>query len=251
MKRLMWQFEWQDIEFRKLGVKLKFFNRASADFYSTFYKELFYRYAGYDDLPKNWRDEKYKTAKSIAQFLKGKKKIMSVGCGLGYIEKCLVELKPRCHIDAYDFSMDASLWLHSVEGIRVIQELEKGDKYDFIYCTQLLYALTDKEIYDFAVFLRSVLDNNAVFLTVDTSVDNRENGIATTLKVRIKQEINFFFRPVYYFLRQKHKAQFWGWTRDNSALIRIFREAGFDVDNSFSAVGQSFLVFRIPQSRDL
>jgi hypothetical protein len=152
VKRLMWQFEWQDIEFRKLGVKLKFFNRASADFYSTFYKELFYRYAGYDELPKNWRDEKYKTAKSVAQLLKGKKKIMSVGCGLGYIEKCIVELKPHCQIDAYDFSMDASFWLNSVEGIRVIQELEKGDKCDFIYCTQLLYALTDKEIYDFAVF---------------------------------------------------------------------------------------------------
>ena len=233
-----------------MDVKPKFFSRASENFYSAFYQQLFDRYANYDDLPKKWRKEKYKTAKCIAELVEGQTKIMSVGCGLGYVERCVVEFKPRCHIDAYDLSKDAGLWLQSVEGVRVIQGLDQGHKYDFVYCTQLLYALTDKEIYDFAIFVQSVLDERGVFLTVDTSLDDRENGVMTTSRVRIKQKIKALFSPIYYGFRYRNKCQFWGWARDNSVVVRIFREAGFEVDDFFPAVGQSFLIFRVCQAGD-
>ena len=133
MKKMIWQVEWQNIEFSNLDVKLHFFRRASTRFYSQFYLKLFDKYSGYDSLPSSWRDDKFKTAKEVSKFLTKEMKVMSVGCGLGFVEKSLIDLKPNCKIDAYDFSATSVKWLHEIEGVQVLSELDKDRKYDFVY----------------------------------------------------------------------------------------------------------------------
>lgn len=244
MKKMIWQVEWQNIEFSTLGVNLRFFSRASAEFYSAFYAKLFDKYSGYESLPSSWRDKKFETAKRVSEFLTEETKVLSVGCGLGYVEKSLIELEPKCNIDAYDFSTTSVKWLREIEGVRVMSELEKDIKYDFAYCTQLIYALSDKEIANLAVFLKTVLAEGAMFLTVDTSADQFENGDTTAVKFCFKQLLKNLILPAYYFFFKRNQAQFWGWKRSNTEIVKIFIRNGFIVKETFSAVGQSFIVFR-------
>ncbi len=239
----MWEFEWQNIKFCDLSIKLNFFRRASAEFYSAFYEELFSRYKGYDDLPKIWQENKFETAREISKLLNDQMKIMSIGCGLGYIERSLVNLNSEINIDAYDFSLIATKWLEKIQRVEVIHELIEEKKYDFIFCTQLLYALSDKEIKDLAILLKSLLEDGSIFMTVDASANNTENGYSVN-KESLVEHIKNILRHYYYLLFVKrHKAQFWGWQRDNQEIIKIFTDNGFFVQRKYSAVGQSFLIF--------
>jgi len=246
MKRPMWELEWQQIKFRELGVKLKFFKRASSEFYSRFYSELFNRYESFDDLPSGWRHNKIQTAEKIAGFIERDSKVLSYGCGLGFIEREIGRDFPRGTIEAYDFADTASRWLKEVESVSSINVLEEGKKYDFVYCAQLFYAMNDVEIDRFAASLVEILSPNGKFLTVDTSLNPLENGVEGEIdfKFRFKNAL----RPVYSFFRNRKAVQFWGWERDNKELVRIFAKNGYYLTDEFSAVNQSFQLFELNNS---
>ena len=95
MKKPFWQSEWQNIEFNSLDVPLKLFSRPSSKFYAAFYSELFRKYRSYDELPLEWRKVKRNTAKVISGIISNTTSVLSVGCGLGFIEKELIEKKPN------------------------------------------------------------------------------------------------------------------------------------------------------------
>ncbi len=252
MKRMMWDVGWQEIQFVELGIKLNFFRRASSEFYSKFYGELFRRYENYDSLPSVWRQNKSNTAYEISKLIENETLVLSVGCGLGYVEKEIVGKVPKLKIDAYDFAETANKWLREVEGVNSIQSLEDSKKYNFIYCTQLFYALSDKEIFEFSSMVKERLSKDGVFLTVNTSLHSKENGIEVlsfdnSIKSKVKKMMRplyVFLFPLYYFLLRRKSAQFWGWQRDNEELVNIFRMNGFDVIKVFSSVGQSFIIFK-------
>ena len=177
MKKMMWNFSWQEIKFTELGVKLNFFRRASSEFYSKFYNELFRRYETYDSLPSVWRQIKSNTANEISKLIESETSVLSVGCGTGYVEKEIVGKLPKLSIDAFDFADTANKWIQNVERVNSIQSLEENKKYNFIYCTQLLYALNDKEIFEFSSMIKERLSNGGIFLTVDTSLNPLENEV--------------------------------------------------------------------------
>jgi hypothetical protein len=249
MKRMMWDFGWQEIQFVELGIKLIFFRRASSDFYSKFYGELFRRYENYDSLPSVWRQKKSNTAYEISKLVENETLVLSVGCGLGYVEKEIVGKVPKLKIDAYDFAETANKWLREVKRVNSIQSLEGSKKYNFIYCTQLLYALSDKEIFEFSSMVKERLSKDGVFLTVDYSLNSKENGIEdNSIKSKVKKMMGplyLFLYPLYLFLLRGKSAQFWGWQRDNEELVKIFRMNGFDMIKVFSSVGQSFIIFKL------
>lgn len=244
MKRLMWDLEWQKIKFASLNCPLHFFKRPTSDFYSKFYSELFRQYESYDALPSEWLAEKSQTAIEINKLLSEDLRILSVGSGVGFIEKTLVSLSPKISIDSYDFSDSASRWLTKVNGVNLLNSLDKNLKYDFIFCTQLLYALSDKEILEFAEFVKSKLKTNGRFLTVDTSLIKTENG-----GVGNKQSLSSLFknllRPTYLLIFKRKKAQFWGWQRDNAHLVKIFCKSDMILSRKFAAASQSFLIFEV------
>ena len=246
MKRMFWQREWLGIYFSDLDITLNFFKGVSSDFYSKFYSELFCRYNSYEDLPSFWCQQKSSTANEIVKIISEKSSVLSFGCGLGFVEKEIVSQLSRLSIDAFDFSETANKWLTDVEHVNTMQSLEKNKKYDFIYCTQLLYALSNDEIFEFSTMVRERLSRGGKFLTVDTSINPIENGIEVSSKIKsIKLQLKNIVRTFYLFLMRRKILQFWGWERDNNELIRIFERNGFRIVRIFSSVEQSFLIFEV------
>lgn len=87
MKRF-YRTEWQGIQFSDFAT-LSETELASAGFYNAFYRELFRCYGGYDELDASWRRKKKELADWIAAELQSGMRVLSVGCGLGYMEYCL------------------------------------------------------------------------------------------------------------------------------------------------------------------
>ena len=246
MKKMHWAREWQGIYFSESDIQVNFFKRASSDFYSKFYGELFFRYNGYEDLPSFWCQEKKRTANEIAKIISEESLVLSCGCGLGFVEKEIVSQLNKLSIDAYDFSETSSKWLRDVDRVNIMQSLEKNKKYNFIYSTQLFYALSNDEIFEFSTMLKEKLFRGGKFLTVDQSVNPIENGIEVSSEIKsIKFHLKNVVRPFYLFLKGRKILQFWGWERDNNEVIRIFERNGFRVVRDFPSVRQSFLIFEV------
>lgn len=262
MKKIFWQSEWQNIKFKNINIPKSAFHLPSSNFYSAFYSELFKKYGGFNDLPTKWKNDKEGIAKEIIKLLRPYKSALSVGCGLGFIEKEIVKNLPELNIDAYDYASTANKWLVDVKRVKSLNSLGGNEKYKFIYCTGLLYALTEEEIAKLADFVKKHLDKDGVFLTVDTSLNINENSTQSTnekfssnslknSKAQILNKINFLdnlkdlFRPYYYFLFKRNIYQLWGWKRDNQEIEFIFHKNGFSTNRVFSAGGQSFIMFNL------
>lgn len=262
MKKIFWQSEWQNIKFKNIDTPKSVFHPPSSNFYTAFYSELFKKYDGFEDLPIKWKNDKTKISKEIIKLLGSFTNALSIGCGLGFIEKEIVKSLPDLNIDAYDFANTANRWLVDVKRVNSLNSLEGNKKYKFIYCTGLLYALTEREIAKLAEFVKKHLDKDGVFLTVDTSLNINEN-FSQSIKIdfssnlnknsdqQIFQQINFIkflkdlFRPYYYFFFKRNIYQLWGWKRDNQEIEFIFHKNGFLTNRVFSAGGQSFIMFNL------
>ena len=86
--RKFYQEEWFGIKFKSF-VKLDSSRVAEKSFYDKFYDEFYKRYKSYEELPEVWRNSK----KAVADLILGQTfpdgKILSIGCGSGYVEYLL------------------------------------------------------------------------------------------------------------------------------------------------------------------
>ena len=167
------------------------------------------------------------------------------------MEKSLIEINPTLNVDTFDFSDVAKKWLIDIDGINCLTKLDSTNKYEFIYCTQLLYALSDKEIKDFASFVLRYLEKDGKFLTVNTSLNPIENS-SKPIKTNHKllNLIKKYLRPFKlilldfnYIVFNRGSVQFWGWQRDNLEIIQLLERNGLSLNKKLSTLGQSFLVF--------
>ena len=85
------------------------------NFYNAFYKQLFSRYSDYSEQDNQWREGKNTVAHWIAEQLPTGSRVLSVGCGLGYIEQKLwKEQEGRIELHVTDYASDALFWLRKV-----------------------------------------------------------------------------------------------------------------------------------------
>ena len=245
MRRLIWESSWQGIQFHELGVKLNCFGRPSAEFYSRFYNAIFSKYDSFEALPPPWKKIKSKTALEISKLINDEATVLSIGSGLGYLDKEIIKYRPELKINTYDFADNASNWSRTVSGINPVPSLDIGIKYQFIFCSQLFYALSNKELENLSRVIKTLLSEGGVFLTVDTSLNPDENGKKEKRNNSIKAMLKNLIRPLFFSVFARNYFQFWGWQRDNSEILKIFDKNGFIVEKAFPAVGQSFLLFRL------
>jgi hypothetical protein len=245
MRIPFWQSEWQDIPFNSLKVPLSPFKPPSSLFYVAFYNEIFTKYENFEKLPLKWRKIKADTTKAINGIIGAKSSVLSVGCGLGFVERSLIEINPTLKVDTFDFADTAKKWLKDIKAINCLTKLDSTKKYELIYCSQLLYALSDKEINDLAKFVLKHLDEGGRFLTVDTSLNPSENSQKTIgIKLKLINLIKVFLHPFYYLLLRRGSVQFWGWQRNNSEIIKLLKSNGLTLEKKQSNVEQSFLIFK-------
>ena len=224
MKRF-YQTEWQHIQFSDFAT-LSATEPAGAEFYNAFYRELFRRCAGYDDLDASWRRTKKELADWIAARSQPGTRVLSVGCGLGYMESCLQrDHGADLELHVSECAGDALNWLRQVLPEERIHLAEKGvtddERYGLIYLSAVDYALPTNDMIDLLVKQRGQLAPAGICLMISASY--LEESVPARIKAALKQTAKDLLRIVGVY----NRGQFWGWQRTRSEYRDLMRAAEY------------------------
>ncbi|TWO30526.1 hypothetical protein [Campylobacter hyointestinalis] len=222
----MWQKDWFNIQFSDI-CKLDPLNLATNDFYDKFYEKFYSKYSNYQELPKQWRDEKLKVVSFLSEIINNKKNILSIGCGNGFIETELSKLdyskKLGGGIVSIEPSINASKWLNNelsiVHLMGYFPQALKDTKYndfDFVYTSAIDYVFNDKEYIKFIKSIRDYCIKDVCFINLTIHAGGFFNDL--------KSKLNMFLHRIGFHRRQE---QFWGYKRTMNEQINCFKKAGF------------------------
>ena len=131
--RKMYETEWFGIKFSELPDN-DLRQLADESFYSNFYEALFRKFKCYDELPFSYRQHKSEVAELIATQCQQSCKVLSVGCGLGYIENILIrDYSENFDLYVSDFSSVSTRWLRQVISNDRINNQIKDLRFETIY----------------------------------------------------------------------------------------------------------------------
>jgi len=231
----MYQTEWQGIQFTDFANKISTTELAGAEFYNAFYRELFRRYGGYDELDVSWLRNKQELAEWIAKRTPEGSRILSVGCGLGYMERCLHrDHGQNIELHVQDYAADVLTWLrHELpdERIHLVGEGVGGsDLFDLIYLSALDYAIPQDEMISLLSDQKAQLCEGGVCLLISASfleecpsAIQQIRGWGKDVAKRILEAFGLY-----------HRGQFWGWQRTQSEYRELMIKAGYsDVADGF------------------
>jgi len=225
MKKLF-QSEWQGIPFSEFHT-VSSRTLAGSDFYDAFYRRLFDKYSNYEALDVNWRRNKDELADWIADSLPDGQRVLSIGCGLGYMEQRLWRQHgERIELHVQDYASHALVWLKQILPEERIHDAGRGGnlgQFDLIYLSAVDYAMPDQALITLLADLRDLLREEGALLMISASFqeDTSTNSIRRGLKDAVKYILDLIkVRPL---------GQFWGWMRTRSEYQFIMQQAGFSV----------------------
>lgn len=227
--RKFYQTEWQDIRFGGF-YPLSSVTLAGQEFYDAFYCQVFDRYSNYDSLPPSWRGSKDLIIDWLAASIPYKAKVLSVGCGLGYIEQRLWRLHSDC-MDLYvqDFSACALKWIKQILPADHINanvccaslERSKIERFNLVYLSAVDYAMIDDELISFLTDLKTNIVDGGSLLMISASFS--EESIGQKIMNGIKDLVKWLLE----ISGIRHRGQFWGWMRSRAEYRSVMQLAGF------------------------
>ena len=221
MKKL-YQSQWHNIKFKDF-YKISKNELPESAFYEKFYNLFHKKYSSYKDLDRFWIKEKLKYIeifKKSSKFSK-KSKILSVGCGTGFIEKELIKNNKFDNIEVTEVSDSPLKWLKKYISplnihIGYFPDCIKHDnKFDLIILSSIDYVFSDKEYISFIKNVNKSLNENGECILI--SVSHLKNDLFYTLKKNIQNIIAYF----------DTKSQFYGYSRRSKELITLMNIGGF------------------------
>lgn len=231
--RRFYQTEWQNIEFSSFHP-MSSSALAGPDFYDAFYRTLFKTYPNYEALDSSWRRNKDEITDWLATSLPDGTRVLSIGCGLGYMEQRLWRLHgERIELHVQDYALQALHWLRAMlprERIHVMTTAGGGiGQFDLIYICAVDYAIPDDELIAFLAKARKSLREGGQLVMIS----------ATFLEESAAQRIMRDSKDALMWLLDKlgirSRGQFWGWMRSRQEYQALMRKAGF------SATSDGFL----------
>jgi len=109
-----YQTEWQGIHFSSFHPTSSK-TLAGAEFYDAFYRALFEIYPDYAALDVDWRRSKDEITDWLASTVPDGARVLSVGCGLGYMEQQLWRQHGgRIELHVQNYASQALQWLRQV-----------------------------------------------------------------------------------------------------------------------------------------
>lgn len=228
--RKMYETEWFGIKFSELPDN-DLRQLADESFYSNFYAALFRKFKCYDELTPSYRQQKSETAEFIATQCQRSCKVLSVGCGLGYIENILIrDYSENFDLYVSDFSSVSMRWLRQVISKDRINNQSKGLRFETIYMVALDYAIDEKGMIDFLMDLKASLLPEGKIIIVS----------ATTYKRRVLESIRHMFKRIvkgiFELLKFRDRGKFWGWERHLEDYELVAKKSGFSI-SSVDSVG--------------
>ncbi len=240
------QNQWLGIIFSELPVDLKLQELPTAEFYSAFYRHLDQKYTDLYELPSEYLNIKLNTAKLLSQLIPAGSRVFSYGCGLGVVEKYLIENYGVDEIVGFDFASSSKI-SYKNKNFKIVASTEEIplEKIDVIYASQLIYALDDLEVINLLTLLSNYLKHNGKLIISHSSVKSSENGMILpkiSLRTRLCHKITNVAKRLPVSSNKKPKSQGWGYIRDNELVEFLAKSAGFKETIFICAAGQSFLV---------
>lgn len=247
MGKFFQQSSWLGIEFCNLPVDLDPLNIADGEFYEVFYEVLLQTYPNYSDLPSDWRDQKKSDAEFLSQFISKDSKLLSFGCGIGYLESCLMEFLGETFY-VTDFSPYILKYRPDlVQNFLAISEINDS-RFSQILLSQVTYALNESDLYRLMHKLHDCLEPRG---TLIISFSEKDFSFRASTG-RILQ--SFFPRKYLSQLKsmggiltkqgQVSASQGWGYIRSKREMIDISTRMDFEVLNFSRFNSQGFLFLR-------
>ena len=221
--RKFYQTEWQNIAFSSFHSSSSK-TLAGADFYDAFYRTLFEKYPDYEALDPDWRRNKDEIADWLVTLLPDGARVLSVGCGLGYMEQRIWRHHgDRIELHVQDYASHALKWLRQVlpgDRIHDANGQSEGAQYDLIFLSAVDYALRDVELISLLAELRGSLRSDGSLLMISASL--LEESAGQQFLGSIKEVAKWFLDT----MGIRQRGQLWGWMRSRPEYHAIMRKAG-------------------------
>lgn len=219
--RKFYQIEWQGIPFESF-FSVSSTILADAQFYAAFYEEFFKRHATWDDVDPCWIATKDRAVQLIASRIHDQDCCLSIGCGLGYIEKQLFETH-KFDLQVTETSAASLKWLSP---LLPPDRLHIGffpacipaeNSYDLIYLSGVDYCFDHESWQNFLIAVRSKLKTNGRCLVISGSLQ-QESAKATLRTLVVDCMVN---------LGMRKRGQLWGYLRTMADYRTTMSTAGF------------------------
>jgi hypothetical protein len=208
------------------------------------------KYTNLSELPRDWLNIKSNTAKVLSHLIPSGSSVFSYGCGLGIVEKYLIETNSVDKIVGYDFASPSliSYKNENFKRIKSLKELE-SQQFDIIYLSQLIYSLDDIEVINLLKIMCYYLKQNRKLIISHSSIYSHENGIILPKKIfrkRVESKINKIAKKIFILVNSNSHSQYqgWGYIRDNELVEFLAKSDGLQETIFISGAGQSFLICR-------
>lgn len=223
--RAFYQTEWQNISFSSFA-ETSSKNLAGSAFYDAFYRALFQKYAGYEALDADWQRNKDEITDWLAASFSDGARVLSVGCGLGYMEQRLWRGHGgRVELHVQDYASEALRWLRKVMPTEHIHDAGEGcqtqnERYDVIYLSAVDYTLSENELVALLSGLSGCLCEGGQVLMLSASF--LDESVVQSLIHSGKDSIKWLLERLGLYQR----GQFWGWQRTREEYQSAVRDAG-------------------------
>ena len=225
--RKFYQTEWLGLELQKV-TETSIFSMAGKVFYDEFYRSFYNHYSSYDELPKNYIENKTRVANHLVSFIKDKDSVLSIGIGIGLIEYKLSKLlqkdkaknvASKLKITAIEPSVSVVQWVDS-DFVEIVhgffpEAVDHRVTFDLAYAILIDYALDDSE---YLSLLKNIVERKITEVYFSISVDN---------PLSVVNKLKHLLLLLLCTIGIKKCGQLWGYLRAIEEHKLLFKKAGF------------------------
>jgi hypothetical protein len=236
MGRFFQQSSWLGIDFSELSVWLDPLNLAGKEFYDAFYTKVLQTYPNYSDFPSEWRAQKQKDAEFLSQLIPKHSKFLSYGCGVGYLESCLMEFLGGTFYVS-DFSPYILSYRPDLDQKYLGVEEIKNSSFSCILLNQVSYALNNKELIE-------LIDKIHTYLTIGGKLVVTFSEVDFHFLIFMRDILSTFIRSNLYRPTLGASRQGWGYRRSKEEMFDIIANTDFEVVGFSRFESQSYLMLK-------
>ena len=225
----LYQKSWHSIKFKELGIKLSKINFPGEIFYEKFYKKFNEKYNNLNGLDNGWLNLKKSAAIEVFNYIKNPStsSLISLGAGLGIIEKVLNELGLR-NIFIQEISESATIYSKEFLNPENIfignfpECIKSNKKFDYFLLGGVEYLFNDEQLIQFLINAKAFMKNDSKIIILSWSIE--DTNLLFRVRLLIKEILikTNFFNP----------GQFWGYCRTLKELKKLVKAAGLQIETS-------------------